>query len=74
MPICMAKTHRSLSADPALLGRPRGHTFPIVEVRLSAGAGFLAPLAGAIPTLPGLPRKPNALGIDLDDQGMVVVP
>ena len=74
MPICMAKTHRSLSADPTLLGRPRGHTFPIVEMRISAGAGFLAPLAGAIPTLPGMPRKPNALGIDLDDEGRVVVP
>ncbi|PZC47987.1 MAG: formate--tetrahydrofolate ligase [Chloroflexi bacterium] len=74
MPICMAKTHRSISADPTLLGRPLGHTFPIVEMRMSAGAGFLVPLAGAIQTLPGLPRKPNALGIDLDGAGNVVVP
>lgn len=74
LPICMAKTNRSISANPALLGRPTGHTFPIVEMRLSAGAGFLIPLAGTIQTLPGLPREPNALGMDLDENGSVLIP
>ena len=72
LPICMAKTNLSISADPRLRGKPRDYTFPIVGLRASVGAGFLYPLAGEIQTLPGLPRTPNAFGIDVDDAGNVV--
>ena len=72
LPICMAKTHLSTSADPRARGRPRGHTLPIAEIRIAAGAGFVYPLAGDIQTLPGLPRRPNAHAIDLDEKGNVV--
>ncbi|MCJ7552235.1 MAG: formate--tetrahydrofolate ligase, partial [Anaerolineae bacterium] len=71
MPICMAKTHLSLSHDPALKGVPRGFTFPIRDIRASAGAGFLYPLAGKISTMPGLPSSPNFMNIDIVD-GKVV--
>jgi methylenetetrahydrofolate dehydrogenase (NADP+)/methenyltetrahydrofolate cyclohydrolase/formyltetrahydrofolate synthetase/formate--tetrahydrofolate ligase len=72
LPICMAKTHLSLSHDPLLKGVPTGFTVPIREVRASAGAGFLYPLAGAMRTMPGLPSRPAFLDIDLDEQGHVV--
>ncbi len=72
LPICMAKTNLSISADPKMLGRPRDFTFPVVGLRASVGAGFLYPLAGEIQTLPGLPRTPNAFRIDLDQQGNVI--
>ena len=72
LPICMAKTNLSISADPRLLGRPQGYTFPITGIRISAGAGFIYPLAGEINTLPGLPRTPNAFKIDVDEKGNVV--
>jgi formate--tetrahydrofolate ligase len=72
LPICMAKTHLSLSHDPALKGRPRGFRVPIREVRAALGAGFLYPLLGEMRTMPGLPSEPNAWKIDLDDQGNVV--
>ena len=71
LPICMAKTNLSISADPRMLGRPQGHTFPITGIRISAGAGFVYPLAGDIQTLPGLPSSPNALRIDVDERGNV---
>ncbi len=71
MPICMAKTHLSLSHDPALKGVPRGYTFPIRDIRASAGAGFLYPLAGEVRTMPGLPSTPNFLNIDLEDGKIV---
>jgi len=71
LPICMAKTHRSLSHDPALLGRPVGFQFPIREVRLAAGAGFVIPLAGGIQTMPGLPKTPAAVRIELDEWGVI---
>jgi formyltetrahydrofolate synthetase len=71
-PICMAKTHLSVSADPTLRGAPTGHTLPIREVRVSAGARQFVMLAGDIITLPGLPSKPNALDIDLMESGEVV--
>jgi formate--tetrahydrofolate ligase len=70
--ICVAKTHLSLSHDPARLGRPRGFRVPVREVRASVGAGFLYPLLGEMRTMPGLPSEPNAWKIDLDDQGNVV--
>ena len=66
-PICMAKTHLSVSADPRLLNVPTGHTLPIRELRVLAGARQIVALAGNIITLPGLPSKPNAWDIDLDD-------
>jgi formyltetrahydrofolate synthetase len=72
LPICMAKTHLSLSHDPALKGRPRGFRVPIRDVRASMGAGFLYPLLGEMRTMPGLPSSPNTWKIDLDDDGNVV--
>ncbi len=72
LPICMAKTHLSLSHDPALKGRPRRFCVPIREVRASLGAGFLYPLLGDLRTMPGLPSEPNTWRIDLDDDGNVV--
>eukprot|EP00003_Mantamonas_plastica_P000122 TRINITY_DN1012_c0_g1_i5.p1 TRINITY_DN1012_c0_g1~~TRINITY_DN1012_c0_g1_i5.p1 ORF type:complete len:260 (-),score=87.59 TRINITY_DN1012_c0_g1_i5:114-893(-) len=66
LPICMAKTHLSLSHDPKLKGRPTGFTFPIEDIRASVGAGFLYPLAGAIRTMPGLPTRPCFFDVDLD--------
>ncbi|MEB2312627.1 MAG: formate--tetrahydrofolate ligase [Sorangiineae bacterium] len=71
LPVCVAKTQYSISHDPALLGRPRGFTVPIRELRLSAGAGFLYALAGGIHTMPGLPASPAALRIDVDDAGNI---
>ena len=66
-PVCMAKTHLSVSADRRLRGAPTGHTLPIREVRVLAGARQIVTLAGDIMTLPGLPSEPNALDIDLDE-------
>jgi formate--tetrahydrofolate ligase len=71
LPICMAKTQRSLSDDPTLLGRPRDFTVTVNEVRISAGAGFLVPITGEILTMPGLPRVPNAERIDVDAEGRI---
>ena len=67
----MAKTQYSFSADPALLGSPEGHTVPIREVRLSAGAGFVVAICGNIMTMPGLPSMPAAESIHIDDQNLV---
>ncbi len=72
LPMCMAKTHLSLSHDPALKGVPTGFTVPVREVRASAGAGFLYPLLGQMRTMPGLPSKPAFLDVDLDENGHVV--
>ncbi|MBL0966851.1 MAG: formate--tetrahydrofolate ligase [Blastomonas sp.] len=71
LPVCMAKTQYSFSADPALLGAPSGHILPVREVRLSAGAGFVVAICGEIMTMPGLPRVPAAEAIRLDDQGEI---
>ncbi len=68
LPICMAKTHLSLSHDPLLKNAPKGFIFPITDIRLSAGAGFLYPLAGDVRTMPGLGSKPAFMGIDLDTE------
>jgi len=70
-PICMAKTHLSLSHDPALKGVPTGYAFPIRDIRASMGAGFLYPLAGEMRTMPGLPSKPAFMGIDIVDGKIV---
>ena len=71
LPVCMAKTQYSFSTDPNLRGAPTGHGVPIREVRLSAGAGFIVVICGAIMTMPGLPRVPSAEAIGLNDLGFV---
>jgi formyltetrahydrofolate synthetase len=72
LPICMAKTHLSLSHDAAIKGRPTGYTFPVRDVRASVGAGFLYPLCGAMRTMPGLPSVPAGEKVDLGPDGRVV--
>ena len=72
LPICMAKTHLSISHDPKLRGAPRGYTLPIREVRASVGAGFIYPLVGAVRTMPGLSSTPAYLNVDIDADGKVV--
>jgi formate--tetrahydrofolate ligase len=72
LPVCMAKTHLSISHDPKLIGAPSGYAFPIREVRLAAGAGFVYPLAGEMRTMPGLPAHPAAERIDIDEHGNTV--
>jgi formate--tetrahydrofolate ligase len=72
LPICMAKTHLSLSHDPNLKGRPRDFVLPIADVRASIGAGFLYPLCGTMRTMPGLPTVPAGTVIDIDKKGRVV--
>ena len=71
LPICMAKTQYSFSTDPNERGAPTGHTIPVREVRLSAGAGFIVAICGAIMTMPGLPSVPAAEAIHVDDEGQV---
>ena len=71
LPICMAKTQYSFSTDPNLRGAPTGHSVPVREVRLSAGAGFIVAICGEIMTMPGLPRVPSAEVIRLNDAGQV---
>ena len=70
--ICMAKTQYSLSDDPNVLGRPEGFTVTVKEIRISAGAGFIVALLGDIMTMPGLPKAPAALNIDIDEKGNIV--
>ena len=72
LPVCMAKTHLSLSHDPNLKGRPSGFTLPVRDVRLSAGAGFVYPLCGEMKTMPGLPTIPAGTKVDIDEEGRVV--
>ena len=71
LPVCMAKTQYSFSTDPNLRGAPEGHTIPVREVRLSAGAGFVVAICGEIMTMPGLPKVPSAEVIRLNDAGQV---
>ena len=72
LPVCIAKTHLSISSDPALKGAPTGWTLPVREVRASVGAGFVYPICGDMRTMPGLSKNPAAARIDLDDDGQVV--
>jgi len=72
LPICMAKTHLSISSDPSLKGAPTGWTLPVREVRASVGAGFVYPICGEMRTMPGLSATPAAEGIDLDENGEIV--
>lgn len=69
LPVCIAKTPASLSDDPSLIGRPEGFSIHVREIRPSIGAGFLVAITGKIMTMPGLPKKPAALKIDLDENG-----
>ena len=69
--VCIAKTQKSLSDDPAKKGRPRGFTVKIREVELSSGAGFIVPIAGTIMRMPGLPNNPSAENIDIDKNGII---
>lgn len=71
MPVCMAKTQYSLSDNPTLLGRPSGFEMNVREVYVSAGAGFVVVLTGAVMTMPGLPKKPAAYQIDVNDEGEI---
>ena len=71
LPVCVAKTQRSLSDDPSLLGRPRGFKITVNDIYISAGAGFLVAMTGDITTMPGFPRKPNAEGVDVTPDGRI---
>ena len=71
LPVCIAKTQNSISHDPKLIGAPSGFKFPVRDVQLYAGAGFVVALAGDIMTMPGLPKAPAALNINVDDNGVI---
>ena len=72
LPVCIAKTHLSISSDPALKGAPTGWVLPVREVRASVGAGFVYPICGDMRTMPGLASKHAAISIDLDENGDIV--
>lgn len=71
LPVCVAKTQNSISHDPKLMGAPHDYIFPVRDVQLYSGAGFVVALAGEIMTMPGLPKLPAALNIDIDDDGNI---
>ncbi|MGI6575637.1 MAG: formate--tetrahydrofolate ligase [bacterium] len=71
LPICMAKTQASITDDAGVRGAPRGFTVTVRGVRISAGAGFVVVLTGAIMTMPGLPRVPAAENIDVNEEGII---
>ncbi len=71
LPVCMAKTQYSFTTDPNRRGAPRGHSLPVREVRLSAGAGFIVVICGEIMTMPGLPRVPSAENIRINEDGLI---
>lgn len=71
LPICMAKTQKSLSDNPDLIGRPRDFTITVREIELAAGAGFIIPITGEMMRMPGLPDIPAAEGIDIDKDGNI---
>jgi formyltetrahydrofolate synthetase len=73
IPICMAKTHLSISHDPLLKGRPSGFIVPVRDIRASVGAGFLYPLLGTMSTMPGLSTRPAYYEIDIDPETEMVV-
>ena len=72
LPVCIAKTHLSISSDPKLVGAPTGWTLPVREVRASVGAGFIYPICGDMRTMPGLGKNPAAHHIDIDADGNIV--
>jgi len=71
LPVCMAKTQYSLSDNPSLLGRPENFDVNVRDVYVSAGAGFVVALTGAVMTMPGLPKEPAAYRIDVDNNGVI---
>ena len=71
LPVCIAKTQYSFSDNAKLTGAPTGFTMEVREVRLAAGAGFVVVICGSIMTMPGLPKKPAAVGIDVDADGKI---
>jgi len=71
LPVCVAKTQKSLSDNPKLLGRPRGFSITVREIEIASGAGFLVPITGDMMRMPGLPAVPAAEGIDIDSQGNI---
>ena len=72
LPVCMAKTHLSLSADPSLLNAPEDFTLPVRDIRAYTGAGWLVPLCGDITQMPGLGKEPAALNVDINEDGRTV--
>jgi formate--tetrahydrofolate ligase len=72
LPVCIAKTHLSISSNAALKGAPTGWTLPVREVRASVGAGFVYPICGDMRTMPGLGSRPGAMDIDIDENGEIV--
>jgi formate--tetrahydrofolate ligase len=72
LPVCIAKTQYSLSDDPKQMGAPRGWTLQVKDVQLSAGAGFLVVISGAMMLMPGLPKHSRAMGIDVDEDGEII--
>ena len=72
LPVCIAKTHLSISSDPKLKGAPTGWVLPVREVRASVGAGFIYSICGEMRTMPGLPTTPIAASIDIDENGEIV--
>jgi len=71
LPICMAKTQKSLSDDPKIIGRPQGFTITIREIEIAAGAGFLIPITGDMMRMPGLPAHPASENINIDNNGTI---
>jgi formate--tetrahydrofolate ligase len=71
LPICMAKTQKSLSDDPEKIGRPQGFRVTVREMEIAAGAGFLVPITGQMMRMPGLPSEPAAQQIDIDEDGQI---
>ena len=72
LPVCMAKTQYSLSDDPSKLGRPTDFSITVREFKPSIGAGFIVALTGEVMTMPGLPKKPAALNMDVDENGRAI--
>ena len=71
LPVCVAKTQYSLSDDPSLLGKPKNFSITVRDAKVCSGAGFVVIYTGDILTMPGLPKKPSALGIDCDSDGVI---
>jgi formate--tetrahydrofolate ligase len=71
VPICMAKTQSSFSDDPTKFGRPENFTITVREIEIAAGAGFVIPVTGDMMRMPGLPLQPGALGMDIDNDGLI---
>ena len=71
LPVCIAKTQKSLSDNEKLLGRPTGFRITVREIEIAAGAGFVVPITGSMMRMPGLPSKPASENIDIDDQGNI---